>query len=170
MSDETKDENVGVVPQTPVTIHSQYLKDLSFESPNSPQILVKAESPPEVDINIAVDMKKFETETDEAFYEVILTVKTNATRQGKALFIAEIQYGAYVSIAGIPEEQHHAILFVEVPRMIFPFVRMILANTTQTGGFMPLQLAMVDFRAMYMQRFGQKADSEADQNTDETST
>ena len=155
-TDETHD--VGTVPQTPVVIHAQYLKDMSFENPNAPEILQKANKPPEVDINIAVDARKLEnTNNDkEHFYEVILTVNANAKRDGKTLFLAEIKYGASVSIHGIDEKQHHAILFVEVPRMIFPFVRLILANATQAGAFTPLQMALVDFHAMYKKRFAKK--------------
>lgn len=157
----TDSEDVGIVPQTPVVIHAQYLKDMSFENPNAPEILKKADRPPEVDINIAVDTRKLESETEDHLYEVVLTVNASAKRDEKTMFIAEIKYGASVSINGIDEKQHHAILFVEVPKMIFPFVRLILANATQSGAFTPLQMALVDFRAMYLQRFGQKAEKDS---------
>ena len=154
-----KDEqDVGTVPQTPVVIHAQYLKDMSFENPNAPEILKKADTPPEVDINIAVDTRKLDNENSEHFYEVILTVNASAKRHDKTMFIAEIKYGATVSIDGMDEKQHYPILFVEVPKMIFPFVRLILANATQSGAFIPLQMALVDFRAMYLKRFGQKSE------------
>ncbi len=163
-NDVQNGDNVGAVPQTPVVIHAQYLKDMSFENPNAPEILHKAETSPEVNIDITVDMRKLESTDKEAFYEVLLIVNADAKRDGKTMFIAEIKYGAAVSIKGMDEKQHHPILFVEVPRMIFPFVRMILANATQTGGFIPLQMGMVNFRAMYLKRFGTKPESEENSN------
>lgn len=155
-----KEENVGTVPQSPVVIHAQYLKDMSFENPNAPEILKKADISPEVDIDIGVDMRKLEGAADEFFYEVVLSVNASAKREGKTMFLAEIKYGATVSINGLEEKKHHPILFIEVPRMIFPFMRMILANSTQSGGFIPLQMGMVNFRAMYLQRFGDNQETE----------
>lgn len=155
MSNTNEDnQNIGTVPQSPVVIHMQYLKDLSFENPNAPEILHKADQPPEVDINIGVDTRRMENASEEYMYEVVLTINASAKRFDKTMFIAEIKYGASVSIHDMKEKRHHAILLVEVPRMIFPFARMILANSTQTGGFVPLQMALVDFRAMYLKRFG----------------
>jgi len=154
---ETNEENIGTIASSPVVIHSQYLKDLSFENPNAPQILQRADTPPDVDIDISIDMQKLEHETNEHFYEVILGVNASATRDGKTMFLAEIKYGASVSINGLEEQKHHPILFIEVPRMIFPFARLILSNSTQAGGFTPLNMALVNFRAMYLQRFGNKA-------------
>ncbi len=169
--DKSKDtpennENIGTVPQTPVVIHAQYLKDMSFENPNSPEILQKVDTAPAVDIDISVDMRKLELEdaAEEHFYEVVLTVNASAKRDDKVMFIAEIKYGATVSIQGMDDKKHHPILFVEVPRMLFPFIRMLLANATQAGGFIPLQMGMVNFRAMYLQRFGEK--TETDENSD----
>ena len=150
-----EEHDAGVVPQSPVTIHAQYLKDLSFENPNAPQILQKADKPPEVDIDIAVDTQIIESNEGEDLYEVILSINASAMREGQAMFIAEIKYGAAVSIRGLEEKRRHSILFVEVPKMIFPFARLILSNATQWGAYVPLQLALVDFRAMYLQRFGE---------------
>lgn len=159
MTDDTKNnidsqEDIGIVPQTPVVIQAQYLKDLSFESPNSPDVLRKADQPPEVDINISIDMVKLDENDNESFYEVVINLSASAKREGRTLFIAEIKYGAMVSIRGLEESKHHAVLFIEVPRVIFPFVRLILSNATQQGGFVPLQIGLVDFRSMYLKRFG----------------
>lgn len=157
MTDDIKDEeNIGTIAQSPVVIHSQYLKDLSFENPNAPEILYRADTAPEVDIDVAIDMQKLDHATEEYYYEVVLTINASAKRNDKTMFLAEIKYGATVSIQDLAEPKHHPILFIEVPRMIFPFARMILSNSTQMGGFTPLQMALVNFRAMYIQRFGQK--------------
>jgi len=163
MTEEIKnEENIGTISQSPVIIQSQYLKDLSFENPNAPEILYRAETQPEVDINIEIDTQKLEHPTEEHFYEVILGINASAVREGQVMFIAEIKYGATVTINDMAEDKHHPILFIEVPRMIFPFARQILSNSTQAGGFTALNMAMVNFRGMYLQRFGQKQDEASD--------
>lgn len=152
----TPEENIGAVPQTPIIIHKQYLKDLSFENPNAPLILKKADVRPAMDINIMMDVQRIENEEIENFYEVTLTINASAKREDKTMFIAEVIYGAAISITGIDEKQHHPLLFIEVPHMLFPFARQILSNATQAGGFTALQLNPVDFRTMYMKRFADK--------------
>lgn len=154
--ENTENENVGTVGLTPIVIHKQYLKDLSFENPNAPDILKKIEHRPEMDLNIGMDVQRYEeNEAEGDFYEVTLTVNAQAMRQDKAMFIAEVVYGAVVSINGLPEKQHHPIVFIEVPQLLFPYVRQILSMVTQNGGYMPLQLAPVDFKSMYLNRFAQ---------------
>ena len=163
MSDthQENQDNIGEVPTSPVIIHRQYLKDLSFENPNSPQILQRGNERPEMDMNILLDVKKHDHDEHDNYYEVILTLQANAVREGQAMFVAEVVYAATVSINGLEEKKHHPLLLVEVPHMIFPFARQILAHITQSGGFMPLQLAPVDFRTMYLKRFaGEQAETD----------
>lgn len=169
MTKATPEENIGNVSQTPVIIHKQYLKDLSFENPNAPLILKKADNRPEMDMNIMIDVQKIEDEELEHLYEVTLNITASAKRKDQTMFIAEILYGAAVSISGLDEKKHHPLLFIEVPYMLFPFVRQILANATQAGGFMPLQLSPVDFRSMYLKRFASK-EKEANQSTEDKKT
>lgn len=161
---QTQAQDIGIVPQTPLVIHAQYLKDLSFENPNAPEILKKANKPPEVDINMSVNVIRLEDEKEEYFYEVVLNVNATAMRDGKTMFLAEIKYGATVSIHGLDEKKHHGLLFVEVPKIIFPFVRLILSNATQSGAFIPLQMGMVDFKAMYLKRFGKNPNGNGNAN------
>lgn len=163
MSNEEQ-ENIGEIPQSPVQIHKQYLKDMSFENPNAPEILKIADSRPEMEMNLSMNLRKLEEEKIEHFYEVTLTVNASAKRGDKTMFVAEIVYGAAVSIHGLEENKHHPILLTEVPYMMFPFVRQILANATQAGGFTALQLGIVDFRTMYLKRFGNKQDDQKNDN------
>ncbi|MCI5059489.1 MAG: protein-export chaperone SecB [Alphaproteobacteria bacterium] len=156
-----QDENIGQMPQTPLLIHAQYLKDLSFENPNAPGILQKGDNPPKMEMDIGLNVKRLEHDKHEHFYEVVLSVNAGAKRplpdgEEKTMFLAECVYGAAVSITGLEEKRHHPLLFTEVPHMIFPFVRQIMAGATQAGGYIPLQLNPVDFRAMYIERFANK--------------
>ena len=170
MSDkETNDTSnqegdIGDVPQSPVVIHKQYLKDFSFENPNAPGILKKGNVRPEIDMSIMLDVKKIDDEEFDHFYEVALAINASAEREGDNMFIAEILYAGVVSIDGLEEKHHHPILFIDVPAMLFPFARQILAHCTQAGGFIPLQLAPVDFRSMYLKRFGKKQEQKQEKS------
>ena len=155
-NEDNNEDTIEQVPQTPVIIHAQYLKDMSFENPNAPQILRRGKKPPDMNMDISMNVRRLEDDEIEHFYEVALTVNASAKREDKTMFIAEITYCAAVSINGLEEKKHHPLLLIEVPHMIFPFARLLLANATQAGSFTALQLGPVDFRAMYLERFGKK--------------
>ena len=155
MSNMTENnEDQKVIPNAPLLIHAQYLKDFSFENPHAPETLRQDGIQPQMDMDIALDINKLEDEKIEHLYTVDLIINAKANRGDKVMFIAELKYGALVSIKGIDEKKHHPLLFIEVPHMTFPFARQALSDATQAGGFIPLQLNPVDFRALYLERFG----------------
>lgn len=144
--------------QAPMTVHAQYIRDLSFENPHAPQALFNLGAvQPQIDINFAMDARKTEIEGAPGdLFEVVLTVTAKATREGQTLYIAEIEYASVCALHGVPEDKMHPMLLIEMPRLMFPFVRQALSDVTQQAGFPPLLLAPVDFRAFYLQRYGQK--------------
>tara|TARA_R110002072_G_scaffold87144_4_gene196851 strand:+ start:700 stop:1221 length:522 start_codon:yes stop_codon:yes gene_type:complete len=158
MSDETQvPQGTDATLQTtdlPVTIHAQYIRDLSFENPEAPNSMRAGLSMPEMNVNIGMDARALEDDNIKNLYEVALTISATAKRDNETVFIAEIMYGVTVSIADVvPEDQHHPLLLIEIPRFSFPFARQILATLTSQGGYPPLLLNPVDFQALYMDRF-----------------
>ena len=150
MSDETQKKRVdATIPVTPVQVHAQYIKDFSFENPNAPDSLRASGGKPEMDVNIVLDAVKITDETNPDLYETGLTLTVKSTRDGKVLFISEIVYAALVTIKDIPAQHIRSILYVDVPQMLFPFARQIVANAVTGGGFPPLLLNPIDFRGMY---------------------
>lgn len=142
----------------PVTIHAQYVRDFSFENPGAPQTL-QISGAPEMDINLGMDARKLPPTAgqSEMFYEVVLSVRAQANRDKNVLFIAELEYAALVSLgAAVPEDKHHPLLLIEIPRLLFPFVRQVLSDMTVQGGFPPLLLNPMDFSTLYQQRFAEK--------------
>ncbi len=138
----------------PVTIHAQYVRDISFENPDAPNSLRSAGGAPDMNVNISMDAREIEDKDIENLYEVALTLSATAMRDEKILFIAEVIYGITVSVGDVvPQEQHHPLLLIEIPRLAFPFARQILATMTSQGGFPPLLLNPVDFEALYLDRF-----------------
>ena len=148
-------------PSAPLIIHAQYVKDLSFENPNAPDSYRGGQSNPTTDLSINVDAVRLEDSNIDHLFEVTVKVSAKATRDDKTVFLAEILYGMTVSIHNVPESQHHAMLLVEVPRLAFPYVRKILGDLTQDGGYPPLLLGPVDFTAMYLNKFGKQAGQNA---------
>lgn len=141
----------------PYTIHAQYVRDASFENPNAIDALRPNQPMPEMDINIGMDARRVEGTNLAHFYEVALNVRAEAKRGKETVFISELQYGIAVSIENsVPQDSHHPLLLIEIPRMAFPYARKILSDLTVEGGYPPLLLNPVDFQALYVQRFGQK--------------
>lgn len=152
-----EDKRIDVAaPALPITVHTQYLKDLSYESPNAPQIFRRGGKPPEMDMNFHLDAKKIDDEEIAQLYEVSMRVNISAKRDTGTAFIIECVYAALVSL---PKDVDAALirpmLFVEVPQMLFPFARQVIANASANGCFPPLMLNPVDFRGMYVAHYAE---------------
>ncbi|KZL02710.1 MULTISPECIES: protein-export chaperone SecB [unclassified Pseudovibrio] len=135
-----------------MNILAQYIKDLSFENPNSPKSLQPGEQP-KLDINVNVGANPI----GEDQFEVIITLNAKANTPEQVLFAVELVYGGVFQITGVPQEHMHPFILIECPRMLFPFARNILADTTRNGGFPPLLLDPIDFAALYRQNLAQAA-------------
>lgn len=135
--------------QPPIVINGQYIKDLSFESPNSPGIFQDLQTTqPEMQISVNVAHAKLDG-ADNA-YEVVLEFNAQMKLGDKVGFICELKYSGLFTL-NIPEEHIQAFLLIECPRMLFPYARQIISDSTQQGGFVPLWLQPIDFAAMYQQ-------------------
>lgn len=149
-------------PGLPLLIHTQYVKDISFENPMAPHSFRQGLPAPKMDMNINLDAREITDLDMPNFYEVSLKISARAVREDKTVFLAEILYGVAVSIQEqVPTDQHHPLLMIEVPRLAFPFARQILSDLTQGGGYPALLLGPVDFYSMYMARFGKHVDAPA---------
>lgn len=138
----------------PVIIHAQYVRDLSFENPNAPQVLKLSAGRPEMDMSINIGLRDVKDEELPGLYEVSLRLRAMAKRGETTAFIIEVDYAASVTIGEeVPQESLHALLMIEIPRLIFPFARQIIADLSQQGGFPAVMIAPVDFQALYVQKF-----------------
>jgi preprotein translocase subunit SecB len=133
-------------------ILAQYLKDFSFENPAAPESLMNHNAQPQIDISVNVNAKAL-AKTD---FEVELQLEAKASDKDAVVFAVEILYAGIFRLENIPEEQLHALVLIECPRMLFPFARHILADATRNGGFPPLMIDPIDFNAMYRQRIAQE--------------
>jgi len=140
-----------------VAIHTQFLKDLSFENPNAPQTLQTAEQP---ETNVKVDIQAKKIEGEDNIYEVGLSVSAEAKRGDMTVFVAELVYAGIFSLHVAPDLVRPAVM-IECPRLLFPFARQVLADAVRNGGFPPLLLQPIDFVEIYRQDVAQRQQSSA---------
>ena len=131
--------------QQQISVHAQYVKDLSFESPAAPDCFVKTLGQPDVQIDVNVAAKRI----NETLFEVELILTATAKVEEKILFVAELAYAGLMSATNIIDDDIRPLMMVEGPRLLFPFARAIMSNTTRDGGFLPLNLNPIDFVALY---------------------
>ena len=161
MTDETPQAAPNATaPQPPrMQILAQYVRDLSFENIVAQRGLNGAEVTPEVSVQVSLDARKRSTEHQ---YEVICKFRVGSknTADDANLFMCELDYGGVFHVEGVPEDQLHPFLMIECPRMLFPFIRRIISDTTRDGGFPPVNLDPVDFVALYRQEIARRAQAE----------
>jgi preprotein translocase subunit SecB len=136
--------------QQQLIINAQYIKDLSFENPRAPNSLRQQTTPPSVEINVDVKAQGLAAEN----YEVVLTIKASAKAAEETLFIIELVYGAVVTVRNVAPEMVSPVMLVETPRLMFPFARNIIAETTRDGGFPPLMINPIDFGELLRRNAG----------------
>jgi preprotein translocase subunit SecB len=131
--------------QTPVfQIQRIYLKDLSLEQPNSPQVLLE-QTQPQVDIQLAMAAEV----VAQGIFEVSVTATVTTKVGDKVLFLVEAKQAGIFEIRNVPAEQQQAILGVMCPQMIYPYLRAIVSDVCTRAGFPPILLAEVNFQAMF---------------------
>ena len=135
------------IEDAPLDITHQYIKDLSFENPQSPRFIVEADATPEIALHINAKSKPL----GDRRFEVILLLEASARHDEEIVFLVELQYGGHVVIGDVDDEHIQPLLLIEAPRLLFPFARQILSDTVRNGGFPPLLLNPVDFMDIYAQ-------------------
>jgi len=131
--------------QTPVfQIQRIYLKDLSLEQPNSPQVLLE-QTQPQVDIQLAMGAEV----VAQGIFEVSVTATVTTKVGDKVLFLVEAKQAGIFEIRNVPAEQQQAILGVMCPQMIYPYLRAIVSDVCTRAGFPPVMLTEVNFQAMF---------------------
>jgi preprotein translocase subunit SecB len=137
------------------TVKGQYIKDLSFENPHSPQSLLLANTKPGIEVN--VDLKAQKLQQD--IYEMVLHISARAVSEGSTMFLVDLAYAGIFQLSNIPEERIESIILIDCPFVLFPFARRVIADVTRDGGFPPLMLDPIDFHALYLQNRAKKAAS-----------
>ena len=139
-------DEIQAAPEgTPVfQIQRMYLKDLSLEQPNAPQILL-GQQQPQVDINLALSAEN----VTDGIFEVCVTATVNTKVGDKTLFLVEAKQAGIFEIRNVPQEQVEGILGIVCPQMVYPYLRAIVSDVCTRAGFPPVLLTEVNFQAMF---------------------
>ena len=141
---------------SPITINAQYIKDLSFEAPTAPGILTNIQqTSPDIHIDVDVGANDFQPNV----FEVVLTLNARCTVGDEVGFILELQYAGLFTL-NVDEDMRAPVLMIECPRLLFPFARKILAETSREGGFPPIMISPIDFAGLYQSHINNQNPSE----------
>ena len=136
-----------------VALQTMYIKDVSFEAPNSPEVFLEADISPETKINLSNTHNKIGDDS----YDVQLKVKVESIYGEKTMFVAEIEQGGVFLIKGYSEEEVKGLIAVFCPNTLFPFIRELVASLVTKGGFPALLLQPINFDALYSQAIEEAA-------------
>ncbi len=127
-----------------------YLKDLSFESPNTPEVFFLQNQEPKVEMNMKMTNKKI----DEKHWEVCLEISATITdtNSEKTLMVVEVEHAGGFLLENIPEEHIEQVLHVDCPTILFPYTRQIVSQVSVDGGFMPFLMEPINFPALYQSK------------------
>jgi preprotein translocase subunit SecB len=139
---------VSEATQPVFAIEKLYLKDLSVEVPNGPQIFLEREAPA-VEVNVRSDAKPL---SQEGLFEVVLTVVVTAKVKDKTLFLVEATQAGVFQIRNVPQQDLGSLLGIACPNTLFPYVREAISAVTTRAGFPPMVLAPMSFEAIYQQQ------------------
>jgi len=139
-------------------IVAQYVRDLSFENIAAQRGNLST-AQPQIAVNVTTDGR----ELGENRFEIVLKFQATAKSGEDTVFIVELDFAAIVEVKNANAQLRQAILLVEMPRLIFPFARRVLADVTRDGGFPPLLLEPVDFAALYQREAQRRAAAAAQQ-------
>lgn len=131
--------------QQPIfSIEKLYVKDLSLEIPNAPQIFLERD-PPQVD----VQLHHSATNVEEGLYESVLTVTVTAKIGEKTVFLVEAGQAGIFTIRNIPQGDLEPVLGIACPNILFPYAREVISDAVVRAGFPPVLLNPVNFEALY---------------------
>jgi preprotein translocase subunit SecB len=140
-----------------LAISKIYVKDFSFESPQSPAIFKGGEWKPETNLNLRSTHNAIEGNA----HEVVLTITVDAKSDDKTVFLVELQQAGIFEIAGYEGDEFGAIVGSFCPNILFPYARETIASIIQKGGFPEFVLQPINFDALYLQAKQQAAEQGA---------
>jgi preprotein translocase subunit SecB len=156
----TDDVNNTSSSESTFSIQRIYLKDSSFEAPNTPEIF-REEWQPNVDFELQINHEKI----SEDAYEVVVAGTATAKIKGKIAFLAEAKQAGIFTLKNIPLDQIPLLLNIVCPNILFPYFRETISNLTVRGSFPQLTLDPINFEALYQQRLTQEAKSNSADGT-----
>lgn len=138
------------------SIQRIYVKDASFEAPDSPEAFRRAYNP-QINFNINSRTRKIEGD----FYDVVLRLTAEVKQEDKTVFLVEVSQAGVFDIAGLEGERLEQVLSITCPSILFPYGREVVDSLVTKGGFPSLMLAPINFEAVYLQAKRNQSEQQA---------
>jgi preprotein translocase subunit SecB len=143
-----EDQNQAAEAQEPVFgIEKVYVKDLSLEIPNAPQIFLQRETP-----QIGIELSNSARKLEDGLFDVSITVTVTSKIEDKTVFLVEVAQAGIFQARNIPEENLEGLLAVTCPNILFPYAREAVSDLVVRAGFPPVLLNPINFEALYLQQ------------------
>jgi preprotein translocase subunit SecB len=158
MAENTNGATNGQTPpgqgQAQLSLQRLYVKDVSFEAPGAPQIF-QQQGQPNVELNLSQRVAQLANDT----FEVVLSVTATCKVEDKTAYLVEVHQAGIFGLAGFDAQNRDAILATYCPNVLFPYVRQIVSDLVQNGGFPPFFLQPINFDALYAEQVRRRAES-----------
>ena len=151
-------QNAGNQPQ--FALQRLFLKDISFESPNSPEVFLGQWAP-----KVKMDVNTGAKSLDNNLYEVVLTITVTVENADKVAYLIEVKQAGIFGIKNIDEEMKKQAIGTICPTTLFPYAREAVDSMATRGGFPPLHLAPMNFDALYAEAANRQTEQEGGDTT-----
>ena len=146
--------------QAQFTVQKIYVKDVSFEAPNTPGIFNEA-GQPQLNMNLNQKVARLE----DGVFEVVLGITLTCAIEEKNVYLAEIEQAGVFGLAGFDERNLDMMLGTYCPNVLFPYARQAISDLITAGGFPPFYLQPINFEALYAEGLRRRAESFAQQSS-----
>ncbi len=153
MSQETQAPATDPSQQPVFQIEKLYVKDLSLEVPNAPQIFMQVEGP-----QLEIQVSNQAAQCSDGLFDVVVTVTVTARAGEKTIFLAEVAQAGIFAVRGVPQSELEPLLAVGCPTILYPYAREAIADLVTRAGFPAVVLQPISFEQMYLERRRQAAD------------
>lgn len=153
-------------PETHFSIQKIYIKDVSFESPDTPNAFNFSKWEPKIDLNL----NNANSNIDNKLYEAVLTITATVKHQDKTAYLVEVQQAGIFAVFGFNDNDKKYLLGSQCMNILFPYARETISDLTTRGGFPPLILSPVNFDALYQQHMQQQAAMEQENEKQDAET
>jgi preprotein translocase subunit SecB len=136
-------------PQVVFALEKIYVKDSSYEAPNSPQVFLEPKAP---EVGVQISVGQTTVDAAQGLYEALLTVTVTAKRGDKSVFLAEVHQAGLFRIQNVPGDDLSKVLEIACPNVLLPFARQAINALVEGGGFPQLLISPVNFEALHLQK------------------
>ena len=146
----TNDQVNGQDNQPQLVLQKIYVKDVSFEAPNAPQIFqeINEHEQPQVQLNLSQKA----TDLGNSMYEVVLSLTLTCTVGQRTAYLAEVEQAGLFGVSGFNEMDHAGIIGSYCPNLLFPYARQVISSLVIDGGFPPFLLQPINFDALFAEQ------------------